>query len=182
MFRLSDLHSRLLEGMVSCYVGLRRLRSTLALAGVGIVAPVLSGCSSAALAPATATSVASTATSTSAVANQSPSASPSLSLRPSAVLKLRPEREEFGAPSFADYLTFAGGGQRIPAGQVVRVYCRVPGTAATPSSIGRGGWYKIRLADGRAAYVAANTFFNDLGNGYGEATNNNAFDPAVPKC
>jgi hypothetical protein len=32
------------------------------------------------------------------------------------------------------------------------------------------------------SYVAANTFYNDPGNGDGQATNNNAFDPAVPKC
>lgn len=94
----------------------------------------------------------------------------------------KPEREEFGAKSFASYSGVSGVERTIAAGQIVRVICRIPGNSATPASIGRAGWYRTRFPDGTVGYVAANTFYNDPGNGYGRTPNNVAFDPAVPRC
>jgi nicotinamide mononucleotide (NMN) deamidase PncC len=96
--------------------------------------------------------------------------------------KTMPETEEYGAISFSNYAGPSGVQERIPAGQVVQVYCRIPGDALTPTSVGSAGWYKIRNPGGVTGYTAANCFYNDPGNGYGMEPNNDAFDPAVPIC
>jgi hypothetical protein len=93
-----------------------------------------------------------------------------------------PETEEYGAISFSDYAGPSGVQMHIPAGQVVRVYCRIPGDPSTPASVGSAGWYRIRNLNGSIGYTAANCFYNDKGNGYGMEPNNLAFDPAVPIC
>jgi hypothetical protein len=93
-----------------------------------------------------------------------------------------PETEEYRAISFSDYAGPSGVQMSIPAGQVVRVYCRIPGDPSTPASVGSGGWYKIRNSNGTIGYTAANCFYNDPRNGYGMEPNNLAFDPAVPIC
>jgi hypothetical protein len=93
-----------------------------------------------------------------------------------------PETEEYGAISFSNYAGPSGVQMHIPAGQVVRVYCRIPGDSSTPASVGSAGWYRIRNSNGTIGYTAANCFYNDKGNGYGMEPNNLAFDPAVPIC
>jgi hypothetical protein len=96
--------------------------------------------------------------------------------------KTMPETEEYGSISFSNYAGPSGVQMHIPAGDVVRVYCRIPGDPSTPSSVGAAGWYKIENSDGTVGYAAANCFYNDPGNGYGMEPNNIAFDRAVPIC
>jgi hypothetical protein len=96
--------------------------------------------------------------------------------------KIYTEREEFGAPSYANYASGSGLTSTIATNQLVHVLCRVPGNDATPASVGRAGWYKIEGPGRSDSYVAANTFYNDPGNGGGEVANNSPFDPAVREC
>jgi hypothetical protein len=91
------------------------------------------------------------------------------------------EEEVTGVPSFTNYVSMTSKGN-IPMGQVVGVYCRIPGDASTPATVGSAGWYKIMNPDHTFIYAGANAFFNDPGNGYGMEHNNIPFDPRVPIC
>lgn len=91
------------------------------------------------------------------------------------------EEEPSGAPTFADYNNLAQK-DRISPGFTVGVYCRVPGSATTIATVGKAGWYKIMDLDHKVAYVGANTFYNDPGNGYGTSPDPAPFDPKVPVC
>jgi hypothetical protein len=83
---------------------------------------------------------------------------------------------------YADYAGPSGIQRSLSNGQVVLVVCRVPGNSATPSSVGKAGWYKIKSGENRFGYAAADHFYNDPGSGYGMKPNRRTFDPAVPVC
>jgi hypothetical protein len=93
-----------------------------------------------------------------------------------------PETVEYPVSEFANYASLSNLQRRLSPGEVLNVYCRIPGDSATPSSVGRAGWYRIQNSNGSVGYAAANTFYNDPGNGRSMQPNNNAFDSAVPIC
>jgi hypothetical protein len=93
-----------------------------------------------------------------------------------------PETDEYPAPVYANYAGPSGLQRSLSNGQVVLVYCRVPGDSSTPSNVGDAGWYRIKTGVNRVGYAAANRFYNDPGHGYWMKPNHRTFDPAVPTC
>jgi hypothetical protein len=93
-----------------------------------------------------------------------------------------PETDEYSAPVYTNYAGPSGLQRSLSNGQVVLVYCRVPGNSSTPPSVGDAGWYQIKTGVDRVGYAAADRFYNDPGNGYGMKPNKRTFDPAVPAC
>jgi hypothetical protein len=116
----------------------------------------------------------------------SPSASPartptSTSGASPAPSTTRPETDEYAVTGYTDYAGPTGAEISINPGQVVYVYCRIPGDSNTPSSVGSAGWYKIASSN-KIIYAAANAFYNDPGNGLGMTPNQRSYDPGVPIC
>lgn len=95
---------------------------------------------------------------------------------------IRTETDEFQVLVYGDYSGPSEVEGQIHPGQAVAVYCRIPGDATTPTSVGSAGWYKVKDSNGNFGYAAANVFYNDPGNGNGMVPNNIAFDPLVSTC
>lgn len=97
------------------------------------------------------------------------------------------EVEQFGAPTFEDYVHVSGPGPQIPIGTKVVVDCLETGPlAAAPSAHGNPGesgskWYHmVDPPKYRGFSAAANTFEN--GDTSGPVSSQPAEDPAVPDC
>ena len=118
-----------------------------------------------------------TVPSTASPSPSSPSSAPSKELPGT-----RTETDEFQALVYGDYSGPSEVEGQIHPGQAVTVYCRVPGDATTPISVGSAGWYKVKEPNGSMGYAPANVFYNDPGNGNGMTPNNIAFDPLVSTC
>lgn len=90
------------------------------------------------------------------------------------------EVQQFGAPTFADYIRVSGPGPYLPKGAEVEVDCVATGPIeAAPSA--KGMWYHMTGPEPYAGYyAAANTFEN--GDTDGPLSEQPAVDPNVPFC